>query len=149
MRRIWSFRSVLAAAAFLSIAAGSFNAELWRAFTAGRAEARAALTELPFAQTPGLRTFLEEVRLRTHEGERIALLIPAAASPQPYRFHYVRAAYLLAGRQTVPLVDDAGRPLIRNLEQADAIASWRANPPVPGFRVAWTSREGVLLRRIR
>lgn len=144
-----TIRLTLAAVAFACIAAGAFQPFYWRMFVTDRAAARAALTELPYRRFEGLRRFMLGVRARTADGERIAILLPARRWEEGYQYGFTRSTYLLYGRTTVPMMDEADRPLPRNLAQADVVACFRVDARLPQFQTAWRSGDGVLLRRAR
>src|SRR5437763_15872700 len=111
-------RLLLAAIAFLCIAGGAFQPFYWRMFATNRAAARTPLTELPYRRLPGLRRFMLGVRERTRDGDRIAIVLPARAWEEGYQYGFTRSTYLLNGRTTVPLMDEANRPLPQNFARA-------------------------------
>ena len=130
-------RLVLAGVVFLILAAGSFQPFYWRMFGIDRAAMRAYRTELPYRQLPGFHQFLLEVREQTKEGERIALLVPRPLVPS-YEFIFERAAYLLYGRNLLP---------ISAASKGDVIAGYRVDATAPHFTKVWKSPDGVFLRR--
>jgi hypothetical protein len=136
-----------AIAAAVLIAAGAFEPHYFTVFATNRAAARAALTELPYRKTPGLRVFLEEVRARTRDGDTIAIAAPFAHWDGGYEYVYARATYALAGRRVLPVIDASDRPL--DGSRAGYIAAYRIAPQLPQFAVVWRGRDGVLLRRQR
>lgn len=142
--RVWGAR-----AAFLLIVAGAFQPFYLRMFTPTRDAFARQVTNLPFRQTPGLREFMEGVRAHTAPGERIAIAAPFTQWEGGYAYAFYRSTYVLAGRQTVPLVDRSDRPLPRNLALADSVAAWRVDATLPNFVTVWRGRDGVLLRRQR
>lgn len=142
-------RIVFAAAALALLAAGTFQSYWWTMFTADRAGMRSWLTELPYARTPGLRQFMLDVRERTPAGSRIAVLAPYAEYQHGYVYVFSRSTYLLAGRTTLPLIDEHDRTLPQNLADAEYIAAFRTNAKIEGFVPIWASRTGVLLWRAR
>ncbi|MEA2490017.1 MAG: hypothetical protein QOH21_1809 [Acidobacteriota bacterium] len=142
-------RIVLAAAALILLAAGTFQSYWWTMFTADRAALGSWLTDLPYGRTPGLREFMLDVRERTPKGARIAVLTPYTEYQHGYVYVFSRATYLLAGRTTLPLIDEHDRTLPHNLADADYIAAFRANAKIEGFTPIWSSPSGVLLWRPR
>lgn len=141
------WRVGVAAIAFLCIGAGAFQPFYWRMFFADRTATRAWLIELPYRQEPALRRFMNAVRDRTRERDRIAIVIPARAWEQGYQYGFTRSTYLLAGRITIPLMAEDDRPSPQNLGVADYVACWHASPAIPHFAEIWRSEDGVLLRR--
>src|SRR5689334_12305692 len=95
-------RAAIAGVVFLVLAAGAFQPFYWRIFGVDRAPMRAFRTELPYATLPGFHRFILGVRDQTHDGERVALVVPRALSPS-YEFIFMRAAYLLYGRTLLPM----------------------------------------------
>ena len=144
-----NMRLAIAAAGFVCIAAGAFQPFYWRSFAMNRAAARAALSELPYRRLPGLRRFMLEVGARTRDGERIAIAIPASRWEEGYQYGFTRSTYLLAGRTTVPLMDESDRALPQNFAYADAVACLHVDCSVPHFEPVWRSSDGMLLRRTR
>ena len=144
------WRAAVAALALFSIFAGAFQPAYWRIYKANRALIGPFLTELPYSKMPGLRRFMLGVRERTRDGDRIAIVLPARRWEGGYAYGFIRSTYLLAGRQTVPLLSDSDQPLPANIARATHIASWAgAPPPLPGFVVTWSTPDGVLLQRRR
>jgi hypothetical protein len=143
------WRIAVAAAGFVGIAAGAFQPFYWRMFAINRPAMRANLIELPFRQEPGLRRFMNAVRSRTLDCDRIAIMLPAPAWERGYQYGFTRATYLLAPRTTIPLMDANDVPLTPNVALADYVACWHAAPAIPHFATIWRSDDGVLLRRTR
>jgi hypothetical protein len=94
----------------------------------------------------GYPEFLAQVRARTRNGDRIAIIVPARHWDDGYSYAYYRASYLLAGRQVVPLVQMDDRLAMENLGAASYLAAWRMAPP-PGHPIVWQGNEGVLVKR--
>jgi hypothetical protein len=95
---------------------------------------------------PNYPAFLDDVRNRTMPGDAIALVVPPRTWDDGYSYAYYRASYFLAGREVLPVIDEAGRPLPQNFARARSVAVWRMPPP-RGWRVAWHSHGGALLVR--
>ena len=89
--------------------------------------------------------FLRGVREHTRRGDTIAVLAPTLDWDRGYSYAYYRASYILAGREVLPLADEARRVHPENLQRAQLVASWRA--PVPRGTVVWRGDGGVLVRR--
>jgi len=143
-------KSLAALAAFLAIAAGSFETFYLRIYTIDAAALRAQWTELPYRKVPGLRRLLAEVERRTPQGARILLATPHRPGEGGYSYAYARATYALAGRELVPLLDPTTeKALPLRLDTVDYIACWRACAAPEGFTAIWRSDDGVLLRRGR
>ena len=94
---------------------------------------------------PGYREFLEAVREHTHNGDVIAVLVPARRWEFGYSFAYYRASYVLAGREVLPLVWHHDEMLGVNFNAAQYVAAWDVQPP-PGEVVVRAS-GGVLVKR--
>ena len=135
MVRGW--RPAIAGVVFLVLAAGAFQPFYWRVFGIPRAALRARGIELPYRQLPGFHSFILLVRDQTHDGERVALVVPRPLT-ESYEFIFMRAAYLLYGRTLVPMSE---------FSKADAIAAYDANISAPHFTKISTTRYGVFLRR--
>jgi hypothetical protein len=144
------WRSALGALALFSIFAGAFQPAYWTIFKANRAMLQAWLTERPYSKMPGLRRFMLGVRERTRDGDRIAIVLPARRWEGGYAYGFIRSTYLLAGRQTVPLLSDSDQALPGNIARATHVASWpEPPPPLPDFVAMWSTPDGVLLQRHR
>jgi len=76
------------------------------------------VTQLPYRRTPGLRAFIDGVRARTHDRDRIAIVTPFTKWNGGYAYAFTRSTYLLAPRTTIPIVGEDERSLIANLEKA-------------------------------
>jgi hypothetical protein len=85
------------------------------------------LALLPDHQWPQYPRFLEEVRVRTKPGDRIALVFPVMRWDDGYSYAYYRASYFLTGREVLPLVDEHDHPQPQNLAAARYIATWRGS----------------------
>jgi hypothetical protein len=129
---------VLAAFAFAAMIAGGIERFYFRALFLDASAWRPALTELPWRKLPGYRRFLLDVDARTPPGARIALWMPAGGDA--YSYGYVRAPFLLPGKQLVPAPA---------AQAAEFIAAWHGAPAIPGFEIVWRSGDGVLMRRVR
>ena len=140
------WRIAVAAIGFVCIAAGAFQPFYWRMFMRPFLP---DLIELPFRQEPGLRRFMNAVRERTLDSDRIAIVIPAPGWERGYQYGFTRATYLLAPRTTIPLMAANDTPLPANVALADYVACWHAAPAIPHFAMIWRSEDGVLLRRTR
>lgn len=126
---------MLAAFAFAAMIAGGIERFYFRALFLEGSVWRPALTELPWRKLPGYRRFLLDVDAHTPPGARIALWMPVAGNA--YEYGYVRAPFLLPGKQIVPA------------PPADFVAAWHGAPDIPGFAIVWRSGDGVLMRRVR
>lgn len=118
-------------------------------FTADRSGLREWMTNLPYTRTPGLRPFLLDVRARTKKGDRIVILSPYRQYQRGYVYVFSRATYLLAGRTTIPFIDEHDRAMPQNLASADYVAAYRSDVEISGYETVWSSPEGLLLRRVR
>ena len=145
-QRLISFALV---AAWIAIAAGSFQPFYLKIFRIDIPSLRARLTELPYRKTPGLRSALVEVARRTPPGAHILLWTPDHTWDPRYDYAYRRAQFLLAGRDVIPLlVSNRDGIDARNPSAAQFIACWPECPPAPpGFVVDWRGDTGMLLRR--
>lgn len=142
-------RSGLAAAGFALILVGGFQPFYLQIFVRDRDATRAWLTELPYRRTPGLRSFLEEARLRTRRGDAIAFLTPYSEWEGGYRYALRGTRYILAGRRVLALVGPPGDgDLSHNMARADLLLGWQTEVP-PGWDVVWSGPGGYLARRVR
>lgn len=144
-----TLRRLLAQVVFISMLVGLFEPYYWKMFTVDRPRLSAWLTELSYSRMPGYRSFLEEVRARTDEGETIAIWVPMRQWFGGYGYAFCRAQYLLAGRKPIPLLGRDDRPLVESLRQAEWVAAWHGAPAIEGFTVVWRDANGTLLRRSR
>lgn len=142
-------RLALAITALLCIGAGTFQGYWWRMFTVDHGRMREWMTALPYARTPGLREFMLGVRDRTQPGSRVLILSPHRKYQGGYVYVFSRATYLLAGRTTVPIIDQHDLAHPQNLAEATYVAAFRIKPTIAGFETVWTSRDGTLLKRSR
>jgi len=138
-------RRALSLAAFAAIVVASIDPILLR-FPFYRRAALAPVFEryadrmwLPYA------AFLRGVREHTTNGQTIAVLVPTLDWDRGYSYAYYRASYFLAGREVLPLADEARRVHPENLQRAQFVASWRA--AIPRGTVVWSGDGGVLVRR--
>jgi hypothetical protein len=130
-----------------AIAAAAFQPFYLKIFAVSRAGMSEMLREMPYRKTPGLRLFLEGVRVRTRNGDAIAIAAPFPAWDNGYDYVYVRSTYVLAGRRVLPLLDAANRPQPQNLAGAQFVAAYGMHAPMPGFTAVWSGPDGTLLRR--
>ncbi len=91
--------------------------------------------------------FLRDLREHTQPGQRIVVIVPATTWDGGYSYAYYRASYFLAGREVLPLFDDASRAHPENLRGADLVAAWRARVPLTHRTLVWRGDGGVLVRR--
>ena len=101
--------------AFISIAVVGAGSALFRPVPAHHLDA--AWGDYP--------QFLEAVRASTHNGDRVALIVPSRPGSNDYDYAYFHASYFLAGREVLPA-------------QADAqfVAAWQV--PLPrDRRIVW------------
>ncbi|MEO8380523.1 MAG: hypothetical protein ABI779_12730 [Acidobacteriota bacterium] len=90
---------------------------------------------------PEVLRFVEEVRARTRNGERVGLMFGAPL--QGWSYTYWRARYLLAGRTVLPPMDLVAP------EDADVIALWRTGYGDPRFDVIFADSNSAIARRVR
>jgi hypothetical protein len=141
--------AAVAAAAWIAIAAGTFQPLYLTIHFRDTAAIRAFWTEAPYRRVPGLRQMLIAVEERTSPGDRVLLWTPHRPWQGGYGYAFRRAQYVLAGREVIPLLDRTrGTVEEQNIARATYIACWRACPPMPGFRAIWSSTDGTLLRRV-
>ena len=111
---------------------------------------REAFTELPYQKLPGFRRFMIEIDQRTPLRSRVAIALPYTQWEGGYGYGYLRAFYLLPGKQIIPLLGlNSDRPAAENLARADYVAAWHTAPSVDGFEIVWRSADGALMRRTR
>ncbi len=116
---------------------------------ASRARNESLMTRIPDRAATGYPDFLREVSRRTGRGAKVAVVFPGKRWHGGYSYGYFRAAYFLAGREVLPLVNRNDQFLTANFAQADYIASWQNSARVGGFDVVWSGHDGVLLRRAK
>lgn len=109
------------------------------------------LSRWPETQMPGdwlhFPRFLQEVRARTKEGDKIAVIIPAMKWDDGYSYAYYRSSYFLTGREVLPLLDPEDRPHMENFYNARYVIVWhRPTHPRMG-RVVWEGEGGALVQR--
>lgn len=126
---------------------GGFEPFFFRVFFADRAVAGVELTEAPDRAAPGYAAFLREVRNRTPEGARVAIVVPMRRWSGGYEYAYYRASYALTAREVIPLVDRDDAAHLERLRGADYVAAWRMSPRIPGFVRIWDGEGSALLRR--
>ncbi|GEM_PF-4203775 len=84
---------------------------------------------------PDYPRFLNAVRQRTQPGDVILLDFPQRRWMGGYAFAYYRAAYVLTGREVLPLIDEHDQIVRDNIRAARWVALFTAQ------------RQGQLLRR--
>lgn len=98
------------------------------------------------ARWPQYPRFIAEVRARTAPGDTIALVTSASEPREAYPFAYYRAAYFLAGREVLPVIDpQSGAPIAQNRTAARYVAAFGESPPAG--ELVWKGEGGALYRR--
>lgn len=133
--------------AFALIFFGGFETYYLRSFVEDRTALRQRLVELPWRKLPGFQRFLLEVRAVSRTDETIALWISPMRWMEGYEYGYVRAGYLLSGRDVMPLLNPQERFLAFNARSADLIACYRCSAPPGGFRIVGRTPDGLILRK--
>jgi hypothetical protein len=144
-------RRILALAALLAIVALRIEPQLLQMPFVNHRILSIILTRWPETQMPGdwLRfpRFLEEVRARTKDGDKIAVIIPAMKWDDGYSYAYYRSSYFLAGREVLPLLDADGRSHMENFYGAQYVIVWH-RPVHPRMgKVVWEGEGGALVKR--
>jgi len=117
------------------MAAGSFQPFYLKVLRQDWRQLGNYLAELPYRKVPGLREVCLEAERRTNPGARVMLVAPVDG----YEYSFRRAQYLLAGRDVIPMSRrDVTPELIACVGRCAAPA---------GFKVAWSSDRGTLLKR--
>ena len=143
-------RAILVAAAFILIAAGSFQPMYLRIFTVDGGAMRAGFTDLPYRRLPGLRRLLCGAGVRVPSGATIALWAPFREWDGGYGYAFRRAPFLMPDKQIVPMLEaDGDRLTLRYLAGAQYLVCWRGCPPIAGFKSMWRSLDGELMVRGR
>lgn len=142
-----SFKRAAAALAFALILVGGFQTYYLRIFTQDRDALLGTLTELPWRKLPGFRRLMLEAAKVTNQGDSIALWIEPMRWMEGYEYGYVRAGYLLGGREVLPLINPDGAFLVRNALRADVIACYRCQRVPRGFQIIRRTEDGLILRR--
>lgn len=122
--------------AFISIAVVSAGSIFFRPMPAHRPDA--AWGDYP--------AFLAAIRSATHNGDTIALLVPARRGSNDYSYAYFRASYVLAGREVLPVIDDHGRIIAGNVSAAQFVAAWHGRL-ASNRRLIWRGHGGELFAR--
>lgn len=105
--------------------------------------------ELPYRKNPGLLELCENVRPILPQGASVAYWAPFPKWWEGYSYSYMRAAYLLGGRQLVPLLDESDRQHPEVLKRVDWVLAWGGSPSISGFEVVFENEAGVLFRKVR
>jgi hypothetical protein len=140
-------RRALYALFFATMIVAGFGTELLRVFFLDREAQAASLAVGPDRAAPGYAAFLREVRARTPEGARVALVVPMRSWSGGYEYAYYRASYFLTSREVIPLVEPDGSAHLDRVAGATHVAVWGMAPRVPGFEAQWSGSGGALLRR--
>jgi hypothetical protein len=140
-------RRALTLVAFAAIVVAGIDRTLLRIPFYSRAELQPVFERYADGTWQQYAVFLRGVRAHTRNGERVAVIVPAAKWERGYSYAYYRASYLLAGREVLPLVDERDRFRRENLLRADVVASWRAPVPATHPNLVWSGDGGVLVRR--
>jgi hypothetical protein len=90
---------------------------------------------------------MTEVRARTRDGDRVAIILPARRWAEGYEYGFMRSTFLLYGRTTIPVLGPDDRAYPKNVLGANVIAAFGVDVDAPHFTKVWGSRDGVLLRR--
>ena len=90
--------------------------------------------------------FLAAVRASTHDGDTIALLVPARRGSNDYSYAYFRASYFLAGREVLPVIDEDGRIIAGNVRDAQFVAAWHGRL-ASNRRLLWRAYGGEFFAR--
>jgi hypothetical protein len=131
-------RAILTSAAWIAMAAGSFQPMYLRVFATDSNAIRAAYTELPYRRILGLRKLLVDAGARTPAAATVALWVPFREWDGGYGYAFRRAPFLMPDKNVVP---------IEEINKAQYLVCWHGCPPVPGFKTVWRSAEGELMRR--
>ena len=140
-------RRVLYALLLAAMILGGIETFFFRIFAHDRGASAAQLAAAPDRAAPGYAAFLREVRARTPEDARIAVVVPMRRWSGGYEYAYYRASYALAGREVIPLVDRDDSAHLERVRDAEWVASWGMEPRIPGFARVWSGSGGTLLRR--
>lgn len=145
-----TLKRALAIFAFGAILVGGFQPFYLQMFRHDRAAFARALAEAQYRRTPGLRSFLIEIREKTPRGSSVVLFVPMRKWTEGYEYAYFRAHYHLTGRTLLPLLrPQTDEVAWENIERADYIAAWKGEPSFPGFEVIWRGPQGTLHGRQR
>jgi hypothetical protein len=140
-------RRSLTIAVFAAIVVASIDPVLLRFPFYGRASLAPLFERYADRAWLQYASFLRGAREHTRPGETIAVLVPTLDWDRGYSYAYYRASYLLAGREVLPLADEARRVHPENLRRAELVAVWRTQPPPTHRNVVWSGDGGVLVRR--
>ena len=139
-------RRVLMTIALIAIVVAGIDSKLLSIPFYDRA-ALAAVFEQRYGAWGGFSPFLDGVRAHTRAGESVAVLVPTVHWEGGYSYAYYRASYVLAGREVLPLFDDADRFHPENLRRAELVAIWGAPVPPTHRKFVWQGYGGLLVRR--
>lgn len=147
---VLGLKRALSIFAFGAILVGGFQPFYLGMFRQDRAAFGRALAEAQYRRTPGLRSFLIDVREQTPRGSVIALFVPMRKWSEGYEYALFRTPYHLTGRTVLPLLrPQTDEVAWENIRRADYIAAWQGEPAFDGFDVIWRGPQGTLLRRRR
>lgn len=96
-------------------------------------------------RVPGFAAFLQGVRAHTQRDETIALVV-AAPDPATYRYGFIRASYLLAGRTVIPIEMSDGKFRAEAVRTTKYLAVFRLRYVGSGH-IVWQGRDGVLVEQ--
>lgn len=105
--------------------------------------------ELQYRKNPGLVELCESVTPIVPAGASVAYWAPYPKWWEGYSYSYMRAAYLLGGRQLIPLVDESDRQHPEVLTRVDWVLAWGGSPSLVGFEVVHETDDGNLYRRVK
>jgi hypothetical protein len=142
---VWVAR-VLAAAVFATLFYAGFHPNYFEVFFA-REELAQTFEGYPDRGLPEYRRFLEKVRTRTERGDSIALIFPAQTWSPDYEHAFMRATYLLTGRDVVPTLDRQNQMQADRVNETRYVAAWRVELPPDRFRIVWQGEGGVLAQK--
>ena len=128
-------KRVLAAAALLALAAGSFQPFYLKVWRQDWRQLGDYLTELPYRKVAGLRQVCVEAEQRIPPGASVMFVAPVDG----YEYAFRRAQYLLGGREVIPMGRAGANP------EFIACVGHCSRPK--GFAIAWRSERGMLLKR--
>src|ERR1041384_4533937 len=106
-------RRRVAIACFIVTAVVAANPTLLRFPFSDRARLARSLEAVtdPRGYYPGYRLFMRDVRDSTKSGDTIAIVVPFRSWDDGYAHPFLRASYLLAGRQVIPIIPPARVPV--------------------------------------
>src|SRR5438128_8708005 len=142
------FRRRVAIVFFAATAVVAANPTLIRFPFSDRARLAQSLDAVtdPRGYYPEYRLFLRDVRDATKSGDTIAIVVPFKSWDEGYAHPFLRASYLLAGRQIIPIIPPARVAVEGPLPRPQYAAVWGVEGDRVAGDVVFERHRGRLMR---